>query len=226
MAARPGAPTHVANVFQSGPNTISQLLEHPPQLREYGWDLRTADRARIVNGEFLELTNGPYKKLRLYEDGTLFFRAAIDPDFLAWETEESEIEKAIRLNTLAAIEVTTVFTLLYSKIISHLSPAVPEIVFHLQIANAPVGSRYLYVTPWPLHSVGWQLNEKRRRIAQPVNDKSLTVSTDAITNDPHRVAFSLVEKLFLFFSVPPNEIPYVSEEGGVRRIDVNSFSKL
>jgi hypothetical protein len=41
------------------------LLENPGSLRYAGWDLETRDTARIVKGEYLEVSLGDLKTIQL-----------------------------------------------------------------------------------------------------------------------------------------------------------------
>jgi hypothetical protein len=51
----PAGKTVVKNFFE--PGELAKLLENPGQIRHAGWDLNTCERARIVKGEYMEVTN-------------------------------------------------------------------------------------------------------------------------------------------------------------------------
>ena len=78
----------VKNLFDAG--SVKALLENPGSLRYAGWDLETRDTARIVKGEYLEVSLGDLKTIQLYEDGMLLARAKADEEFLAWGSRSGE----------------------------------------------------------------------------------------------------------------------------------------
>src|SRR2546425_9877749 len=84
ISATPLEPSMLKNFFDSTRGSLMDALSNPPGFRYAGWDLQTLDRARIVDGEYLEVSNGDRKRIQLYEDGTLLAKASAGPDFLAW----------------------------------------------------------------------------------------------------------------------------------------------
>jgi len=227
LAAVPEQPNRVRNLFHLGPEPsfVSGVLENPGSFRYAGWDLQTLDQAHIRNGEYLELRNGPRKTLRLYEDGTFLVRGEINGDFLGWAVREG-FEKNPRVHSLAMIEFTTAFTYLYCRILPFLEYGPKHIRFHIEIANGKVGDRFLYLIPSPVNSIGWMTGDDKYALTKenPMQDE--IVATDDLRNDPGSVAFRLTERLFLFFDVAGNNIPYTVEKEGVRRVNVEQIKSI
>src|SRR5205085_1031727 len=144
ISARPSRPNRLEDLFAFGENSIASMLANPGSFRYAGWTLETLDQPRIVGGEYLEVMNGPRKVIRLYEDGTLLFKADAGPAFLGWGRDEDDYAKKPRLHSLAAIEVTTSFVHFYARLLPYFDQPVTDINFHLQIIDAKVGENYLY----------------------------------------------------------------------------------
>jgi hypothetical protein len=217
LSMTPEKPNRIKDVFREGPGTVGSLLERPPSMRAYGWDLQTLDQAHIENGEYLELNNGTRKSLRLYEDGTFIVRGAIDDRFLGWAPRDDESSTSV--HPIAIIEFSTEFVRLYGQIVPFFETPPERILWHVEIAHGKVEDRFLSVAPG-----GWVLDESYRLTREnPKHDGSL--ATHDLLTDPQRIACELVDRLFLFFSVPVNRIPYTVEQDGVRRVDVERIAK-
>ena len=225
LAAAPSESVVLRDFFESGPTSVMALLEHPPAFRGGGWDLSTATTPRIVGGDYLEAASGDEKIVRLYEDGTLLARAEADT-FLAWPLSREQFHQNPRLNTLAIVEFTTAFVYFYRKLLGKFDAPPSSINFQIKFQNADLGGKKIYVRPYPVLSTGWQfgIEYDDGPIAKPNMQRDLAVLASEVAEDPNAAAYALVEKLFLFFGIPPNKLPYV-KEGDRRRVDVESFSK-
>ncbi len=225
LAAAPSEPVRLNDFFESGGDSIMALLERPPAFRQGGWDLSTATPPRIVGGEYFEGATEDDMVVRLYEDGTLLARIAAD-SFLAWPSSPAEFHQKPKLNTLGLVEVTTAFVHFYTRLLGKFERAPENIKFQLEFRNAEVAGNKLYVVPFRVLSIGWQAEFEfhKHPISEPNLKREMTIPASQVKDDPDLVAYLLVEKLFLFFGVPPNEIPYVTQERP-RRVDVASFSK-
>lgn len=224
LSAIPLATTRFPDLFESGPESIMTLLEAPPAFRPHGWDLGTGGQARIVGGQYLEVASGNRKVIQLFEDGTLLLKAAAD-SFLAWPRDPDQFKERPRLNTLGIIELTTVFVHFYKRLLSRLEHDPGRLRFRIEMVDASVEGKKLYVVPYPVLSIGWQFEDERYPIAEDHMRKDIEATTGELQQDPDHFAYRLVERLFLFFEVPINKIPYVKQEDEVRRIDIASFSK-
>lgn len=226
LTAVPEQPNQVKNLFHLGPepNFVSEVLEKPGSFRHAGWDLQTLDQARIKNGEYLELRNGPRKTLRLYEDGTFLVQGQINTDFLGWAAEE--FERNPRVHSLAIIEFTTAFVHLYRRILPFLEHEPREIRFHIEIVNGKIGDQFLYLMPFPVNSLRWMIGDDRYSLTNENPKRDEIIRIEDLRDDPDHVAFQLTERLFLFFGVAGNQIPYTVEKEGVRRIDVERIKAI
>jgi hypothetical protein len=222
---RPEQPNRVKGLFNVGPGTAAEVLEQPGSFRRAGWDLQTLDQAHIENGEYLELNNGARKTLRLYEDGTLIVRGSINEDFLGWAPIDRDFQKHPRVHPLAITEFTAATAYLYKRILSFLEREPKQINFHVEIADGKVGERMLYITPYPLNTIGWHLSDDEHPLKKENYVYDGVFSTQDLVGDPDRAAFLLLERLFLFFGVPSNKVPYTIEVSGNRKIDIDRIAR-
>jgi hypothetical protein len=217
-AAIPLSPTKVRDLFSSG--AVRELLEKPGELRYAGWDLQTRDSARIVEGEYLEVKSGSRKVLDLHENGAFLVRADATESFLAWGTGEQNPK--IRLNPLAISEFTYSFVYFYSRLLKHLEPTPTSISIRFQIENAK-GERPLTLGPHGVGSYAFQLHSTENQHEAPAEkvQKDITVSNTDFEAQPERLAYQLVERLYLWFGLGTDKIPYTKEKEGVRMLDVD-----
>lgn len=225
FTARPNEEARLPGLFGDGP--IRRLLEDPGGLRHAGWDLQTSGQAQIVKGEYLEASLGD-KTVRLYEDGMLFTRVPGDEDFLGWAATNrptTPFASKPRLNPLSLLEFTFNFVDLYRRIAEHLAPAVKAYSFQVSIRNAKVGEKMLYMNPHGLDTMP-RLTD-RTQYPAPADSGDLSISVDAqlLKDHPARAAYSLAERIYLWFGVPPNEIPYTVGEGESRILDVETIRR-
>jgi len=225
IAARPATVAHFKDLFTTGTESITSILEKPGSFRHAGWTLETLDQARIVNGEYLEVKNGDRKTIRVYEDGTLLARVNADSSFLGWGQSAADFAKRPRLNPLAAIELVASFVHLYARLIPYLDRQPDEICLHVELTDAKVEERYLYTTAGELHSIAWIFDDDKRALTSGHAEKDVSLQTSDTLEDTNYAAFKVVERLFLLFGVAPNDIPYTTELKGRRRIDVDRFPK-
>jgi hypothetical protein len=221
----PEQPNRVKGLFDEGPGTVAGVLEKPGSFRYAGWDLQTLDQAHIENGQYLELNNGARKRLRLYEDGTLIARGSIDEDFLGWAPMDHDFQKHPRVHSLAITEFTAAFVYLYKRILAFLDRAPTQINFHVEIADGKVGDRMLYISPYAVNTYGWHLSEDEYSLKKENIVYDGVLSTQDLKADPDRIAFLLIERLFLFFSVPSNKVPYTIEVDGNRKVNIAQIVK-
>jgi len=124
-------PNSNEDIFTSGSKTI-KLMEDPPRLRRMGWDLQTLNQARLIEGEYLEVTNGERKLLKVYRDGQHVFAAGMD--FFGHGVNKDEVER-VNLNLLAVAELITNFVIFSRQISDELQKESTAFIFTLTIVN-------------------------------------------------------------------------------------------
>lgn len=221
FTARPKEKAKLPGLFGDGP--IQRLLEEPGGLRHAGWDLRTNGQAQIVKGEYLEASLGD-KTVRLYEDGMLFARVPGDEDYLGWAATDSPttpFASKPRLNPLSLLEFTFNFVDFYLRISEHLVPAAKTYTLHVSIRNAKVGEKMLYMNPYGLNTIERLSNRNQYPAPGDAGDISTDVDAHTLQGQPSRAAYLLVERIYLWFGVPPSKIPYTVGETENKVLDVD-----
>lgn len=216
-AMAPRGTSSFKNFFEAGP--IRELLEKPGELRYAGWDLNTLDQARIVKGEFLELRNGERKLIRLYEDGSLIVRADASESFLGWGRGEVDFKQKPRLNPVAVIEFTYNFVNLCSKLAKLLQPSPKTVGIRVEIRNAFFENSKLYMIPYGIGTYAWHFDDEQYKAQEASMVREIDVSVDELTSRPDIVAYSLVQKIYTWFGISSEKIPYVSAEGEKKFVD-------
>jgi hypothetical protein len=203
--------------FETGP--IQDLLEKPGELRYAGWDLNTRDNAKIIKGEYLELRNGERKLIRLYEDGSLIVRASAAEEFLGWGRGDAEFRQKPRLNPVAVIEFTYNFVALCAKLVKLLEPIPKTVGIRIEIRNAFLENSKLYMIPYGTGTVAWHFDDEQYKAPEASMLREIDVSTEELMSRPDAVAYALVEKIYTWFGISTEKIPYVSADGQKRFVD-------
>lgn len=225
ISVSPLTKSTLKRIFESSPDSLMHLLEHPGSFRYAGWDLNTLDRAKIVSGDYLEVVNGDRKRIQLYEDGTLILKVLADHRFLSWGRNYEEFIEKPRLNTLALIEVTTNFVHFYKKVIEFFEKVPEKVRFDLLLKNIIIDGKAMYIVPYKPNSLEWLFDNPRYESQENEINISLEIFTDDISNKPSRVSYVLVEKVLLKFGIPVDKIPYTKEDNGEKVISVDDIKK-
>jgi len=209
--------TSYKNFFESKP--LKSLLENPGQLRYAGWDLTTNGPAKIIKGDYVELTSAERKRIQVYEDGSVFVRVSADNDYLSWGANDDTFREMPRLNTLATIEFSLNFCKLCSALTKHMQPQPREVEIRVEIRNAFFGTSKLFLVPYPVTSHAFMFADNRSVAPETSTTRRLSVVTEELQSRPNVVAFMLVRQIFLWFGVPPERIPYSTTDGNLTFID-------
>lgn len=219
---------NIKGFFEYGEESFRWMLEHPKSLRSYGWDLETLDRAKIVEGKWIEVRNGERKKIQLVKDGALLMAAYADNTFLGWGKSEEEFAKKPKINTLALIEVTFNFVEFYREFLSKLEEKPQFVEFFWDLRNLFLDSgKKCYLTPYGVDSAeytgDWDMKEA------PGNNKDWSYKLEinkVNIYDSEKVSYKLLEEIFLWFGFEPSKIPYIVGEGGNRRLNTEQIKKI
>ena len=222
--ARPATRVRLSGIFEQGP--LKELIEKPSTLRYAGWNMETQEQSRIVKGEYLEVAVGDWKTIQLYEDGMLLAKVKADADFLAWGSRADEgFEKRPRLNPLALVEFTYSFVEVFSGAIQHADPQPASCVFEVSIRNAFRAEERLYLNPYGLETLAHMIDQTRYKAPEDNGDVSIQVEANLVRTNVPRAAYLFVERIYLWFGVPVNQIPYTMGEDDAKVIDVNMLRR-
>jgi hypothetical protein len=225
LAAQPAEPTEVVGIFESS-SEVRGLLEKPGGLRYAGWDLETLDQAKIVRGEFLEVGTKEYKRIQVHSNGALVARFVADGQFLGHSaSDEAAFAAKPRLNPLAVIECIANFVDFYRRLLKFHREAVGSHHFVMAIRDTKVGENRLYMNPFGVNTWARLMDRTQYPAPEDNAELALTIDRDTITHGPARAAYLLVERLYLWFGVPTNEIPYVIESNSMKMLDLEKIKQ-
>jgi hypothetical protein len=224
LFARPRETVGVPSLFRGPEDGVRAALENPPFTREEGWNLRTLDRAEIVNGDHLRLTNGDRKAIELYEDGAFIAIGRFD-GFLARDTWSPDPEgpKFYKINSLALIEYIHDFVLAFAALVPFMEPKPTNAAFGVKIiggTNWP--NAKLFLPPYGIGTYGWEMPMQ----ASPPDKDEYEWWTVLPLRDPvavQEIALRLVERVYAYFKRQFEEIPYLNEARDA--VDPESFKK-
>lgn len=226
LAAAPYEPSKL-KLFEGGAGSISDLLMRENGVRYAGWDLSTGDKPKIIKGEYLEAKIEEVKKINLYEDGRFICWVAADQDFLAWPLNKEQFYKKPRLNPIAIIEITYNFVNFYEKLIPFFIKTPDKFRFVIQFKNAILDEKTrIYLVPGGLKSIEWLIDRNQHPAPEDNMDKYEDVDLSALSGEKAHVVYLLVEKLYLWFGLEKDCIPYVSKDNnGKDIIDIDKIIK-
>ena len=215
LAISPLELTQVRSFLSSSADSISKLLEKPPQLRNNGWGMDTEDRARIIGGELRRVKSDEYKVIDLYRDGTLIFSCRADESLLCWGQNYNHK----RINPLALIETTYLFFNLYTNILEWLDPPVKDLRLWIQFKNLQSNEEISSLAPYGVGTTAQLFGHNRKSAPDNnyLNELSVTVSEfkDTLT------AVSALREIYAWFGIEVDQIPYLVDDHSA--IDINKI---
>ena len=228
LAAAPTDPVQVPTLTQ--PDGARQVLEQPPSSRQSGWNMMTLDRARLINGTRLRVSNGDRKHIDLLADGTLLAVAAFE-GFLSWGSDDVTVDP--RVHGLAVVEFTYEFVNLYTQLLrEYVDPRPRAVRFCIGIESAVFSdddgrSHALYLDGGPIGGFSLMPQERAAHSApEKTLRRELTIPTSDDDNvlEPGVVAYELVRQVYNWFSHLDDEVPYTV--GEPRSIDIEAIKAL
>jgi len=215
------------SLFTNEEGGIKRKLENPPlnagQIRYAGWDLRTLDQGKIIEGQFVRVQNGDRKIIDLYNDGTLIFTGLADERFLAHASGDG-----LKINSIALIELVYNFVSFYKEVINDFSIKPNTILAQFRFINMHLDDKKSYLVEGPsdaLFSSPWKHEA-------PLSDYSLEPLIDFKAEDFEaekigEIAYKIIEKIYLWFGIPldSGNIPYVKIENSIPSIDLEVIKR-
>jgi len=223
LASYPDTNIEILGLFESRNSDIVKLIDQPPEIRSYGFDISTEERSKIVNGEFRRSVLKSYKLLEVWRDGAIVLVADGDEGFLCWGNYDKR--KFLRINTIALIESVYLFSFFVKKVFEVGGAPECNVQMGLQIKNIPQERKYGLPRAKP-GSLSWQF-DLDREIAW-TSERNLSVShTWAWKNtSPENAAYKLVRELYAKFGLEHEFIPYVKEQNSEKVIDVEQIKNV
>jgi hypothetical protein len=218
LAVTPMESAELKSIFSDNPESIRRKLEHPPSVRQNGWDLPSLTRAEFVRGELIRVVEPDRMMVDLYRDGAFILAGRIDRDFLAWSDKTDS-----NLHPLAMIELTLNFTRFYSLVLADFRTPPKEIAFKIAFGNMYLANQKTKLGRGPvglLEPLGVGAREA------PADTWSAEVLISSDSYDPDCVAFSLIREVYVWFGHSEEAIPYTKDKGKCRAIDADLIASL
>jgi len=207
-------PNDIPNLFEGESAPVIKLLEKPPHFRYAGWDLQTLDRAKPVAGEFLQVTNGEIKIIRIFRDGQIVL--AGNENFFGHGVNKDK-DSPFAFNGLAVAELLTNFVNFAEKLAHHLKIGPIKVIFKIQVLN-PKKEPVLLINA----ARGHPWSQKAGEINLDLADREVLVSLDK-NFKLEKAAYKLLAEFFYFFGLKEDQFWYVKKEG--KEVDIEFFKQ-
>jgi hypothetical protein len=195
---------------------VRTKLESPPFTRYDGWNLITLERAQLVRGERLSVSNGTRKYLDMFADGTFLVFGGFR-SLLGWRGNRRSFDDVPKINALALIEFVCNFVLVYDDLREFVDPRPDTLRLAIGVRHAHFGEqRVLYLLPGPIHNLDYQFDDLEEE-RFPAPESHWRDHVDATVDDDGRLdvgatAYKLVALLYHWFGLTDEQIPYREQE--------------
>lgn len=224
IAIAPKQISKLRNFFRSGPDSVIEIMNNPGYLRETGWNLPQRDEPRIMKGEYIEAGYPDWKLIKVFEDGTVILKVAVDDNLIYWGHNQSP-----RINSLALIELTYNFVDFYKKLITKFTEVTSDFTIRTELNNLFLtNDNPLYLLPGAIGDTYWLFNSEHDRHRAPENkmQKELVVSGVDIKDKSCFVGYQIIEKIYAWFGLSSDDIPYVDKTSCTEPlIDIEQIKK-
>lgn len=205
-------PNRVKDIFSADSKAMS-LLEHPSKIREMGWDMDTLDRARPIAGEYLEVTNGKRKLIRLYRDGQHVFSSGMH--FFGHSVNRNNNDYPRTFNLMAVAELITNFVDFSLEIAKTLERGSDMLLFTIAVSN-PRPSSKIDNGSLLLAAYNGLGTEKAGELNLEWVERNIVVHTeDSISSD--QIAYLIYSEFCYFFGSRSDELWYVNKDKSMKR---------
>jgi len=212
-------PNAVTDIFAAG-SRVMELVERPPKLRNMGWDLDTLDRAKPIAGNYLEVTNGKRKLLRLYRDGQHVFSAGMD---FFGHGVNGDNESPNNFNLLSVAELITNFVTFSHSVSENLEKGAHTLIFTIAVSNpksAPHETNNKGVLG--LQAYDGRGVEKAGELNLEWAERNIVIRAEGDMS-PERITYLIYAEFCYFFGVRSDELWYVNND--TREINKDVFIK-
>lgn len=220
LGAFPSGEISIPTLFQSRDGKIVHLLNNPPALRNLGFDLRVGSFPSIQEGRVLRSVAPRYKVLDLWKDGSLIFGGAGDGNFLCWGNAN---ETKLTINPLALIESTYLFIRLSREVFQNFAiPCPTKATFVLSLRSPDQGNiqkgydekKYELLAGYWGNLCTAPGSSEEFRLECSLEEYDFYTDEEGSA----RIAFELLGKLYTWFGIPEDSIPYTEDKEKGKRI--------
>lgn len=227
LGAAPNEPTVLKDFFSMEGKSVFELISKPPHLRYAGFDLTTVDQPKLLKGECWQVTNGARKDLRVYEDGTVIFRANADSSFLGWGQDPDKYFASPRLNPVAIVEVIYLFVIFIREIGSVFVVPPKTIHFQVDFRNAWFEGKKVLLNSGVGDSIDYRSSMNSKEAQAQAIKIEMPWSYLDVKEESEYIAFELILRLYAQFGLSSESIPYTSkDQSGRIFVDKDKIIKI
>lgn len=205
-------PNKIDDLFSGTQNPLIKYVENPESFRSMGWDMKTLGRAKPVAGEYLEITNGDRKVIRIYRDGQILFGAS--EDFFGWGMEQKD-EAVFNLNGLAAAETIANFINFSIKVSEFLSSDPKGLLFKIRIFNA----KRKVIKMALVRTGNGYFPESGGEFGLDLADRDVFIKKDTLK--PEHLAYLVLAEFNYLFGLSEDRFWYVNKD--TKEMNFNEF---
>lgn len=195
-------PNKIEDIFSGSESELTKYIEDPKSFRHMGWDMRTLGRATPVAGEYLQITNGDRKIIRIYRDGQIVFAASEDFFGHGIEINDDEVGKVFRFNSMASSELISNFVNFSLEIAKYTSIEPSGIVYKIRIFN-----------PMRKHLELTSINMFRDTLGEltlDLADRELFITSENFA--PEKIAYAVWAEFNYLFGISGDHFLYVNRD--------------
>lgn len=212
ISAVPNRTLNLTGIFESDSSDLVRLIESPPEVRSMGFNLRTGERSKIIEGKIRRTVEIGYRLIEVHRNGLVVFISDGGENGLCWGRPARQ-EQNFLINQIALIEYVYLFCLLINSIYSQQIEDNDKISLRAKILNLTRNGN-----PPKLES-GYpdQFGFSARFKSAPDSPSEFTCDFDHTTT-PERAAFLLLAEIYAWFGIETDKIPLTTQDENKNRI--------
>lgn len=200
-------PNQVKEIFAGSDSELIKYIESPTPFRNMGWDMQTLGRTKPVAGEYLQITNGDRKIIRVYRDGQIVFGAS--EDFFGHGMEINKDDgKVFKFNCMAAAELMSNFVKFSLEIAKYLEKNPNGIIYKIRIFNPNRKMLELVAIN--------TFRDKLGELPLDLADREIYIPTD---QPPEKIAYLIWAEFNYLFGISEDRFLYVNRSDKTMNFD-------
>ena len=210
LLAWPLQATQFPDLFESHDAPVVRLLEHPPRIREAGFDLSTNQMSMIIEASRRRCLAPNRRLLEIWRDGVLICAMPGEDHHLCWGMH-SDATTGWRINNLALTETVFLFCEWTLQVFGYAVPPPTAFMVRVMLADMTASGS----PPFRLSSYRpnfMNIGEGDR--PSPVGQTGVTaeIAVTRVGAQAGAIAYKLLADIFNWFGFNASEMPYVNRE--------------
>ena len=220
LAAKPWPDARFRTLFAGHDASLVRLFNDPPKLRRAGFNLEHDGNSKIVMGELRRVVIPSWKIMELWRDGTLIYAvdARVQP---FWGSPRPD--GSFQLNPLALAEPMYLFAALTKLVYQESLQRPQRIEYRVHFERLVENGKRASLSEGPL---GPSFFGNGNPHVAPDSKMDRTILWEGSDLEPGAVAYELVQKVYHWFGISDDRIPYTkSLSNGLTVIEPEALKK-